>query len=88
MGHDAGRDRALPLLSGPPSPCTRRGGAGEFTDQTAARDTDTGDPDTIDVLVPVDATQGEVLDWARCSTGQNARLARGNTVVLPSVPLG
>jgi hypothetical protein len=53
------------------------GGAGVWTDQNAARDTDTRDPNTIDVLVPDGATQSTVLDWRA-----------GSPVVLPYVPLG
>ena len=53
------------------------GGAGEFTDQNAARDTDSSDPNLIDVLVPDDASQSAVLDWRA-----------GSPAVLPYVPLG
>ena len=53
------------------------GGAGVWTDQNDARDTDTRDPNTIDVLVPDGATQSTVLDWRA-----------GSPVVLPYVPLG
>ena len=39
------------------------GGAGEYTDATAARDTVTSDPNVLDVFVPVGGDQSEVLDW-------------------------
>ena len=39
------------------------GGAGEFTDATEARDTDTRDPNVVDMLVPAGAPQADVLDW-------------------------
>ncbi|MGY1725333.1 glucan 1,4-alpha-glucosidase [Geodermatophilus sp. SYSU D01062] len=52
------------------------GGAGEWTDATAARDTDTRDPNALDVLVPPGSTQADVLDWTR-----------GAPVTLPYVSL-
>ena len=52
------------------------GGAGEFTDGNPARDTDSGDPNVMDILVPAGQAQGAVLDWTANSP-----------VVLPYVPL-
>jgi glucan 1,4-alpha-glucosidase len=40
------------------------GGAGEYTDANATRDTDTSDPNLIDIVVPEGASQAEVLDPA------------------------
>ncbi|MCU1676669.1 MAG: glucoamylase [Frankiales bacterium] len=53
------------------------GGAGEWTDSNAAKDTDTSDPNTIDILVPAGASQATVLDWTA-----------GSPVTIPYVPLG
>ena len=53
------------------------GGAGVFDGSTAARDTDTRDPNVLDVLVPAGSSQSEVLDWTR-----------GAPVTLPYVSLG
>ncbi len=53
------------------------GGAGEWTGDGAAKDTDTSDPNTLDVLVPAGRDQASVLDWTA-----------GSPVVLPWVPLG
>ncbi len=39
------------------------GGAGEWTGGNAAKDTDTSDPNVLDVFVPVGSDQSEVLDW-------------------------
>jgi hypothetical protein len=39
------------------------GGAGEWTDANDARDTDTRDPNVIDLLVPSGQPQSSVLDW-------------------------
>jgi glucan 1,4-alpha-glucosidase len=39
------------------------GGAGEWTGDDPSRDTVTADPNVLDILVPPDATQAEVLDW-------------------------
>ena len=39
------------------------GGAGESTGDTAEKDTDTSDPNVLDVFVPVGSEQSEVLDW-------------------------
>ncbi len=39
------------------------GGAGEFAGDTAAKDTDTRDPNLLDVVVGPGQTQGAVLDW-------------------------
>ncbi len=52
------------------------GGAGEWTGDTAAKDTDTSDPNVLDVLVPGGTTQHAVLDWTA-----------GSPVVLPYVTL-
>ncbi|MDQ1679938.1 MAG: hypothetical protein QOI42_797, partial [Frankiaceae bacterium] len=52
------------------------GGAGEFG-PAPTYDTDTRDPNTIDILVPTGASQSTVLDW-------NA----GSPVTIPYVPLG
>ncbi|MGK5530525.1 glycoside hydrolase family 66 protein [Streptomyces sp. URMC 129] len=51
------------------------GGAGEHTPDLPSRDTDTRDPNTLDVITG-DRAQAEVLDW----TG-------GSPVVLPFLPL-
>jgi hypothetical protein len=40
------------------------GGAGEYAGDTAAKDTDTSDPNVLDVFVPVGGDQSEVLDWS------------------------
>ena len=39
------------------------GGAGEWTGDNAAKDTDTRDPNVLDVLVPDGSSQASVLDW-------------------------
>jgi glucan 1,4-alpha-glucosidase len=39
------------------------GGAGIYDGNVDARDTDTADPNAIDVLVPEGSTQADVLDW-------------------------
>jgi glucan 1,4-alpha-glucosidase len=43
------------------------GGAGEYTDENAARDTDSADANVLDILVPGGSTQSDVLDWRRAS---------------------
>ncbi len=53
------------------------GGAGEWTGDGPVKDTDTTDPNTLDVLVPAGRDQADVLDWTA-----------GSPVVLPWVPLG
>jgi glucan 1,4-alpha-glucosidase len=53
------------------------GGAGEYTDASPARDTDSSDPNVLDILVPEGTRQTDVLDW---------RVAA--PVVLPYVRLG
>jgi glucan 1,4-alpha-glucosidase len=53
------------------------GGAGVFDGGTAARDTDTRDPNVLDVLVPAGSSQVQVLDWTA-----------GAPVTLPYVTLG
>ena len=53
------------------------GGAGIWTDANEARDTDTSDPNVVDLLVPAGASQATVLDWRA-----------GAPVVLPYVPIG
>ncbi len=52
------------------------GGAGEWTADNAARDTDRSDPNVLDVLVPTGSDQAEILDWTS-----------GSPVVLPYVDL-
>jgi glucan 1,4-alpha-glucosidase len=52
------------------------GGAGEYDGAVDSRDTDTSDPNVIDVLVPTGSTQADVLDWTA-----------GAPVTLPYVPL-
>ena len=52
------------------------GGAGEWTGDTAAKDTDTSDANVLDILVPNGRSQSEVLDWTA-----------GSPVVLPYVGL-
>lgn len=39
------------------------GGAGEWTDANEARDTDTRDPNVVDILVPAGGSQADILDW-------------------------
>jgi hypothetical protein len=39
------------------------GGAGEYTDANAARDTDSADPNVLDILVPAGTEQADVLSW-------------------------
>jgi hypothetical protein len=39
------------------------GGAGEWTGADPSQDTDTSDPNVLDILVPPGTTQAEVLDW-------------------------
>ncbi|HEX2772825.1 MAG TPA: hypothetical protein VHN18_10395, partial [Micromonosporaceae bacterium] len=53
------------------------GGAGVWTGETDARDTDPADPNVIDVIVPAGVTQAQVLDWTTASP-----------VTLPYVSLG
>ena len=53
------------------------GGAGVWTGDTDARDTDTSDPNVIDLVVPAGASQSTVLDWTLASP-----------VTLPYVQLG
>jgi hypothetical protein len=53
------------------------GGAGEWTDATDARDTDTRDPNVLDILVGAGTTQEQVLDWTA-----------GAPVTIPYVGLG
>ena len=52
------------------------GGAGEWTGDTAAKDTDTSDANVLDILVPDGRSQAEALDWRA-----------GSPVVLPYVGL-
>ncbi len=52
------------------------GGAGEWTGDNAAKDTDTSDANVLDILVPSGRTQADVLDWRA-----------GSPVVLPYVTL-
>ncbi|WP_372728653.1 glucan 1,4-alpha-glucosidase [Nocardioides sp.] len=52
------------------------GGAGEWTGDNAAKDTDTSDATVIDLFVPEGSSQAEVLDWRS-----------GSPVVLPYVGL-
>lgn len=52
------------------------GGAGEWTGDTAAKDTDTSDANVLDILVPNGSSQATVLDWTA-----------GSPVVLPYVTL-
>lgn len=52
------------------------GGAGEWTGDNAAHDTDTSDPNVLDILVPSGQSQSTVLDWQA-----------GSPVVLPYVTL-
>lgn len=53
------------------------GGAGQWTGDNAAKDTDTSDPNVLDILVPAGSSQATVLDWRA-----------GSPVVLPYVGLG
>jgi GH15 family glucan-1,4-alpha-glucosidase len=53
------------------------GGAGEIDFSLPSKDTDTRDPNTIDVIVRPGQSQGQVLDWTTSSPVQ-----------LPMVPLG
>jgi glucan 1,4-alpha-glucosidase len=53
------------------------GGAGVWTGDTEARDTDTRDPNVVDLLVPPGASQATVLDWRASAP-----------VVLPYIALG
>ena len=53
------------------------GGAGVWTGDGAAKDTDTRDPNVLDVLVPAGSSQSQVLDWTA-----------GSPVTLPYVTLG
>lgn len=53
------------------------GGAGQWTGDNAAKDTDTSDPNVLDILTPAGAAQSAVLDWRA-----------GSPVVLPYVGLG
>lgn len=43
------------------------GGAGVYNGDIDARDTDTRDPNVVDILVPAGATQSQVLDWTTAS---------------------
>ncbi|MBO0842573.1 MAG: glucan 1,4-alpha-glucosidase [Nocardioides sp.] len=52
------------------------GGAGEWTSANAAKDTDSSDPNVLDILVPPGQSQSTVLDWT------------AGPVVLPYVGLG
>jgi glucan 1,4-alpha-glucosidase len=52
------------------------GGAGVWTGDTDARDTDIRDPNVIDLIVPAGVSQAQVLDWTT-----------GSGVTLPYVPL-
>jgi glucan 1,4-alpha-glucosidase len=53
------------------------GGAGVWTGDTDARDTDTRDPNVVDLIVPAGQSQAQVLDWTTASP-----------VTLPYVSLG
>jgi glucoamylase len=53
------------------------GGAGVIDFSLPSKDTDTRDPNTIDVIVGTGQSQGQVLDWTASSPVQ-----------LPMVPLG
>jgi glucan 1,4-alpha-glucosidase len=53
------------------------GGAGVWTNDNDAKDTDTRDPNVVDVIVPTGTSQGQVLDWTTASP-----------VTLPYVSLG
>ena len=53
------------------------GGAGVWTGDTDAHDTDTSDPNVIDLVVPPGESQSTVLDWTL-----------GSPVTLPYVNLG
>ena len=53
------------------------GGAGEWTGDNAAKDTDSSDPNVLDILTPSGTAQSSVLDWRS-----------GSPVVLPYVGLG
>ncbi|MDQ1640808.1 MAG: glucoamylase [Actinomycetota bacterium] len=53
------------------------GGAGEWTGDNAAKDTDTSDPNVLDILVPSGASQSTVLDYTA-----------GSPVTIPYVPIG
>ncbi|MCU1425390.1 MAG: glucoamylase [Microbacteriaceae bacterium] len=52
------------------------GGAGEYTDSNPARDTDSSDPNVLDILTPTGDEQATILDWAQSAP-----------VVLPYVAL-
>ncbi|WP_017932922.1 glucan 1,4-alpha-glucosidase [Nocardioides sp. Iso805N] len=53
------------------------GGAGQWTGDNAAKDTDTSDPNVLDIFTPAGSAQSTVLDWRG-----------GSPVVLPYVGLG
>ena len=53
------------------------GGAGQWDGSLASKDTDTRDPNTIDVVVGADQTQSQVLDWQTASPVQLPMLALG-----------
>lgn len=53
------------------------GGAGVYSGDIDARDTDTRDPNVVDVIVPAGVTQAQILDWTTVSP-----------VTLPYVSLG
>jgi hypothetical protein len=53
------------------------GGSGEWTGDNAAKDTDTSDPNVLDILVPSGASQSTVLDYTA-----------GSPVTIPYVPIG
>jgi len=53
------------------------GGAGEWTDSNAAKDTDTRDPNVLDILTPAGVSQASALAWSA-----------GTPATLPYVPLG
>jgi glucan 1,4-alpha-glucosidase len=52
------------------------GGAGQWTGDNAAKDTDTSDPNVLDIFTPAGSAQSAVLDWRA-----------GSPVVLPYVGL-
>jgi glucan 1,4-alpha-glucosidase len=51
------------------------GGAGEWDGSLASKDTDTRDPNTLDVIVGADQSQSQVLDWRTASPVQLPMLA-------------
>ncbi|HEY5834128.1 glucan 1,4-alpha-glucosidase [Streptomyces sp.] len=50
------------------------GGAGVIDDSLPSKDTDTSDPNTIDVITPAGRSQADVLDWTRTPDGGPVRL--------------